>query len=153
MEERIEQLLGKVNESVEDATVKQLEAKVHPVLYKYNFTGKLDDPEAEDHFNQTLWDRARDRLEQYDEKDLTQALIAKEVKAVYSVLTRVIQKKAEKQTEKIAEDRKRSAQETAAVQQTKSVAGSEARTKLNDHLKKGDLHSILSNWDTFGKMF
>lgn len=145
---------AKMEAKDEEAEVKSLESIMHPAFDQYSYTGKLEDPVAEQVMNETLWNNTIKRLDKYpDNVELTPAIIRKEFRTVANTLNKVISKKAEKQANEITTERKRQAKEAAQLAITNRQSGNSKAKELAKKIRSGNVKDILFNWDEYGSMF
>jgi len=146
LQKRVEEDLKRSQEEREVASLKSLEAQVHPVFDKYRFAGKLGDEVVEARLDQAVWDQALKRLEQYpDDVELSPSLIDREFRDVANSFRKIINKQAEAKTKQIVTSKKIAAQENAAVAAMNGMMANNAQSaeKFKGDIRKGDLTSAL----------
>jgi hypothetical protein len=154
MRKEWDQFKSQVSKEKEEAQLKSLEAKVHPVFDEFRFDGKLGDADAEHLLDESLWNQAIKRLEAYPEEvELTNELIKKEFRTIANTMNRIVKRQAETQAEKIVTDRKVKAKENAQIATARGYSQGSAQEEASKKIRSGDLKSILGNWDKFGSLF
>jgi hypothetical protein len=140
----------------EQAELKSLESRVHPVFDKYRFADKLGDSNDEHMFDEMLWNSALKRLEPYEEQGLaiTPELIEREFRNVAIAIRKRIGLQAEKKAAKVVEQRKQEATENVQAKvrsgyKSENVSAKEAR----DLIEGRNLTGLLKNWGKYGGLF
>lgn len=138
----------KMAQEREQADISAMEAKVHPVFQKHAFAGKLGDSDAEEMFDEMLWSKANNRLEQYEEAGvtITPELIEREYSAVAKVLRSKLAAQGEKAAAKTIEKKKKEASETLQADLRSGYKPKSGNKELQEYLDKGDTKSILQNF-------
>lgn len=140
----------------EQAELKSLESRVHPVFDKYRFADKLGDANDEHMFDEMLWNSALKRLEPYEEQGLTITpdLIEREFRNVAIAIRKRIGLQAEKKAAKVVEQRKQEATENvqAKVRSGYKSEGGAAK-EARDLIEGRNLTGLLKNWGKYGNLF
>lgn len=140
----------------EQAELKSLESRVHPVFDKYRFADKLGDANDEHMFDEMLWNSALKRLEPYEEQGLTITpdLIEREFRNVAIAIRKRIGLQAEKKAAKVVEQRKQEATENvqAKVRSGYKSDGGAAK-EARDLIEGRNLTGLLKNWGKYGNLF
>jgi hypothetical protein len=149
-----EEFKAKVQQEREQAELKSMESKVHPVFEKYRFADRLGSAQDEHLFDEMLWNSSLKRLEQYEEKglDLSPELIEKEFRAVATALRNRIGVQAQKKASQVVAQKKQEAIENVQSKVKSSSANSSDAEKLRQAIASGDTGSIFKNWSTFSKV-
>lgn len=143
-------------ESDRDATEKsKLQADINPSFFRHNFSGKLGDPVAEEHFNEALWQKATLNLTKLETSGvpLTQEIIDKEFRKVASHFRKPLGVQATKTVKKMVDTKKQEATEAAQSRAMTGFRGSSEADETNKMLADGDVTSILRNWGKTSKFF
>lgn len=151
LQKRVEEDLRRSQEEREVASLKSLEAQVHPAFDKYRFAGKLGDDVVEARLDQAVWDQALKRLEEYpDDVELTPSLIDREFRDVANSFRKIINKQAEVKANKVVTSKKIAAQESAAAVAVNGMMANTAQSaeKFKQDIRKGDLTSALRDMMT-----
>lgn len=143
-------------EEKEQAEMRSLESRVHPVFDKYRFADKLGDANDEHMFDEMLWNSALKRLEPYEEQGLaiTPDLIEREFRNVAIAIRKRIGLQAEKKAAKVVEQRKQEATENvqAKVRSGYKSDGGAAK-EARDLIEGRNLTGLLKNWGKYGNLF
>lgn len=146
LQKKVEADLKRSQEEREVASLKSLEAQVHPVFDKYRFAGKLGDEVVEARLDQAVWDQALKRLEEYpDDVQLSSTIIDREFRDVANSFRKIINKQAEVKAKQVVTSKKIAAQENAAVAAMNGMMANNAQSaeKFKGDIRKGDLTSAL----------
>jgi hypothetical protein len=128
----------------EQASLQQLESKLHPAFDRYRFAGKLGDTVTENLYDEAVWSKVKQRLGEYpDTMELNQAVIDKEFRTVSNLFRKHIKTQTEKQVKKTVENKKVETAKRAQVAATKGLRGSSAQRQILESLKSGNLSSAL----------
>jgi len=149
-----EEFKAKVQQEREEAELRSMESRVHPVFEKYRFADRLGSAQDEHLFDEMLWNSSLKRLEQYEEKgmDLSPELIEREFKAVATALRNRIGVQAQKKASQVVAQKKQEAIENVQSKVKSSSANSSDAEKLKKAIESGDTGSIFKNWSTFSKV-
>lgn len=143
---QVEESLKRSQEEREQASIKSLEAQVHPAFDKYRFAGKLGDEVVEQRLDKAIWDQALRNLEEYpDNVELSSSLIDKEFREVSNSFRKIINKQAEQKAKKVVASKKVAAQESAATKAMNGYIANSASNaeKFKGDIRKGDFTSAL----------
>lgn len=139
-----ETLLNSLKTEREAADKASLEGLVHPVFFKYSFSGKLGDEQAEEMYNTMVWNNAMSRLEAYPEGTrLTQDLVDKEFRTVSSTLRKHIDKQADTKVKSAIETKKAVAADKVALKASQGMTRSSAEDEIRNSVRKGTLGDSL----------
>ena len=149
-----EEFKAKVQQEREEAELRSMESRVHPVFEKYRFADRLGSAQDEHLFDEMLWNSSLKRLEQYEERglDLSPDLIEREFKAVATALRNRIGAQAQKKASQVVAQKKQEATENVQSKVKSSSASSSDAEKLRQAIQSGDTGSIFKNWSTFSKV-
>lgn len=149
-----EEFKAKVQQEREEAELRSMESRVHPVFEKYRFADRLGSAQDEHLFDEMLWNSSLKRLEQYEERglDLSPELIEREFKAVATALRNRIGVQAQKKASQVVAQKKQEATENVQSKVKSSSASSSDAEKLRQAIQSGDTGSIFKNWSTFSKV-
>lgn len=148
--EETKSLSTKEREAAEAEAVK---ATVFPIFDKYRFSGKLGNEADEHKLDKMLWNSAKANLDDYEEGEITPAIIHKEFKKEALLLRRLINKQTDDKVTKVITDKKR---ETMEHVQSKAMSGykdSSDATEAKALLQNRNLTGLLQNWGKYGKLF
>lgn len=143
-----------VQQEREQAEMKSMESRVHPVFEKYRFADKLGDAQDEHMFDEMLWNSALKRLEPYEQQglDISPELVEREFRNVASAIRKRISVQAEKRVSKVVEQKKQEATENVQAKIKSGYTGSSDQEKLKKAIQSGDTSNIFKNWGTFSKI-
>lgn len=149
-----EEFKAKVQQEREEAELRSMESRVHPVFEKYRFADRLGNAQDEHLFDEMLWNSSLKRLEQYEEKglELSPELIEREFKSVATALRNRIGAQAQKKAGQVVAQKKQEAIENVQSKVKSSSASSSDAEKLKQAIQSGDTGSIFKNWSTFSKV-
>lgn len=149
-----EEFKAKVQQEREEAELRSMESRVHPVFEKYRFADRLGSAQDEQLFDEMLWNSSLKRLEQYEERgvELSPDLIEKEFKAVATALRNRIGAQAQKKASQVVAQKKQEAIENVQSKVKSSSGNSSDAEKLRQAIQSGDTGSIFKNWSTFSKV-
>jgi len=149
-----EEFRTSVSKEREEANLKSLESRIHPVFDEFRFDGKLGDADAEATLDEALWGQALKRLEAYpDDVELTPEIVRKEFRTVSNNMSKVMKIQAEKKADSIVQNRKVKAKENAQLETAKGYQASSKQEDAAKKIRSGDLKGILSDWGSFGELF
>lgn len=149
-----EEFKAKVQQEREEAELRSMESRVHPVFEKYRFADRLGSAQDEHLFDEMLWNSSLKRLEQYEEKglELSPELIDREFRTVATALRNRIGVQAQKKASQVVAQKKQEAIENVQSKVKSSSASSSDAEKLKKAIESGDTGSIFKNWSTFSKV-
>ena len=149
-----EEFRSKVQQEREEAELRSMESRVHPVFEKYRFADRLGSAQDEHLFDEMLWNSSLKRLEQYEERglDLSPELVEREFKAVATALRNRIGVQAQKKASQVVAQKKQEAIENVQSKVKSSSGSSSDAEKLKQAIQSGDTGSIFKNWSTFSKV-
>jgi hypothetical protein len=149
-----EEFKAKVQQEREEAELRSMESRVHPVFEKYRFADRLGNAQDEHLFDEMLWNSSLKRLEQYEEKglDISPELVEREFKSVATALRNRIGAQAQKKAGQVVAQKKQEAIENVQSKVKSSSASSSDAEKLKQAIQSGDTGSIFKNWSTFSKV-
>lgn len=149
-----EEFKAKVQQEREEAELRSMESRVHPVFEKYRFADRLGNAQDEHLFDEMLWNSSLKRLEQYEERgmDISPELVEREFKAVATALRNRIGAQAQKKASQVVAQKKQEATENVQSKVKSSSGSSSDAEKLRQAIQSGDTGSIFKNWSTFSKV-
>lgn len=149
-----EEFKAKIQQEREEAELRSMESRVHPVFEKYRFADRLGNAQDEHLFDEMLWNSSLKRLEQYEERglDLSPELVEREFKAVATALRNRIGVQAQKKASQVVAQKKQEATENVQSKVKSSSGSSSDAEKLRQAIQSGDTGSIFKNWSTFSKV-
>ena len=139
LEARITESNERVAAEREAAEEAKLAGLITPVFQRHSFSGKLGDEVAEHQMDQALWDQALARLEEYEEDQLTPAIIRKEFRTVANTFNKIITKQARKQAKEVSTKRKREAKEHVQAQVAAGTTNATSKSDWAKKFKSGDM--------------
>lgn len=151
-----EEFKKQVSQEKEEAGLRSLESRVHPVFDRYRFADKLGDSNDEHMFDEMLWNSALKRLEPYEEKGLqiTPELIEREFRQVASAIRKRIGTQAEKKASRVLDQKKQEATENVQAKVKSGYKGGGSAVKeARDLIDSRNLTGLLSNWKKYGNLF
>jgi hypothetical protein len=154
IEAKLKETEEKTLARMEQAEIRSTQGFVDRVFDKYRFEGTLGDPEKEATLDDLVWTKAQKAFEAFpDDQEIPTAVVEQEFRKAAMAVRKLIDNVAEKQTEKIIQKKK---QATAENVQKKTMSGYKTNSQADDAkklLRKGDMMSILTNWDEYKKYF
>ncbi len=142
-----EEFQKQIEEKEAQASLKELESKLHPAFDRYRFAGKLGDTSTENLYDEAIWTKVKQRLGEYPETlELSQAAIDKEFRTVANMFRKHIKAQTEKQVKKTVEKKKTETAQRAQVAAKKGLSGSTQQRKILESLRDGNLGDALSLW-------
>lgn len=153
-EQKLKAIEESTNAKLEAVEVRNAQSFVDRVFDKYRFEGSLGDPEKETQLDELVWTKAQKAFEQYpDDQEIPASIVEQEFKKAAMSVRKLIGGMAEKQTEKIIANKKKA---TAENVQKKTMQGYKSNSNADEAKKlvrKGDMMSLLTNWDKYKDLF
>ena len=130
---------------------KHLEAQIHPAFDRYRFAGKLNDSDSERAFDELLWNRVMNKLDEVSESgELTQAMIDREFRAASQSISKHLKKQAEEAVNKTIAKKKESAVSKVQTVVKKNLSSANGAEAMRGKLKSGNLTEALSDFFKLG---
>lgn len=140
--------LTKAEKHREETEQRQLDSMFLPAMDKYGFKGKLGDSEAEELFDDNLFESVKRNLSKLvsegdQDIEVTPALIEQEFKKVSSIMNKRVSQQVEKKTDSIIQQKKNDAKEAVQSQVKSSYKQSSVAKEHMDLIRKGSLAELF----------
>ena len=121
----------------------QAEATVHPIFDKYRFAGKLGDEAVERQFDEAIWSRAIQNIQDVPEHELTQARIDKEFRTVAATFQKFLKDQGSKKADEVIQKKKENATAAVSAAAVKGMTGAVKAGSVRERVAAGDYKSSL----------